>query len=132
MKYGVLAASVALAGVAVQAHHSLSGVYDTGRRVTVEATIVEFHLVRPHPYLFFDVETDEGEIERWRGELDNLRELTAIGVTKDTFQPGDRTTVTGSPARRSPLGLYVRRLDRADGFWYEQVGFSPRIGTNKP
>jgi hypothetical protein len=36
--------------------------------------------------------------------------------------------VAGSPARHEARSLYVRRIDRpSDGFWYEQVGATPRI-----
>ena len=61
--------------------------------------------------------------------MDNLHELVAVGVTAATFKPGDRVVVTGSAARNQSPGLYIMRLDRpADGFWYEQVGLSPRVG----
>jgi len=37
--------------------------------------------------------------------------------------------LNGSIGRNQPRTLYVWRLDRpADGFWYEQVGMSPKIG----
>jgi hypothetical protein len=53
-----------------------------------------------------------------------------IGFTRETLEPGDRIVVVGSPARRQAQSLYVRRLDRpSDGFWYEQVGATPRIGS---
>ena len=68
---------------------------------------------------------------RWRGELDNRHELIAIGMTADTLKPGDRLILSGSVGRTQPQSLYVYRLDRpSDGFWYEQVGMSPRIGRN--
>ena len=62
--------------------------------------------------------------------MDNRSELAAIGVTAATFKPGDRVVVSGSLARRNRESLYLLRLDRpADGFWYEQVGSTPRIRT---
>ena len=60
--------------------------------------------------------------------MDNRSELAAIGVTANTFKPGDRVVVTGSLARNEGQRMYLLRLDRAaDGFWYEQVGQSPKI-----
>lgn len=122
---------IAAAGVAaVSAHHAISAVYDSRRPVTIDGLVAEFHLVNPHPYLIIDVVTDTGAREQWRGELDNRHELAGIGVTASTFNPGDRLVVKGSANRTQPLSLYVLRLDRpADGFWYEQVGQSPRIRT---
>ena len=105
-------------------HHSIAGVYDTSRQVTVEGVVAEFHFVNPHPFVLIDANG-----ERWKLELDNLSELVEVGMSKETFKTGDRVLVSGSPLRsKPPQGLYVRKLDRAsDGFRYEQVGTSPRV-----
>jgi len=124
----VFAAIVAPGHAAVFAHHAISAVYDSTRQVTLEGLVAEFHLINPHPYLIIDVTNDTGVPEQWRGELDNRSELAEIGVGASTFKPGDRIVVKGSASRTQPRSLYVLRLDRAaDGFWYEQVGQSPRI-----
>jgi hypothetical protein len=126
----VLAVALALTGAAGPAHHSISSVYDSSRQVTIDGVVAQFQLVNPHPFLLIDVKDDGGRLQQWRLEMDNRSELAAIGVTASTFKPGDRLVVTGSLARVEAHGLYVLRLDRAaDGFWYEQVGTSPRIGT---
>jgi hypothetical protein len=123
-----LAATIAVGSAAPQAHHSISNIYDSSRRVTIEGTVAQFQLVNPHPFLFIDVKDAAGEAQRWRLEMDNRSELAAIGVTSNTFKPGDRVVVTGSVARTEAQRLYLLRLDRAaDGFWYEQVGQSPKI-----
>jgi hypothetical protein len=130
MKRGMalLAAAVAANTVAAHAHHSISSVYDSSRRATVEGIVAQFQLVNPHPFLLIDVKDGAGEAQRWRLEMDNRYELAEIGVTAGTFKPGDRVVVTGSLARTQPQSLYVLRLDRPlDGFWYEQVGQSPKI-----
>jgi Family of unknown function (DUF6152) len=132
MKRWVLwvAAAIALAGTATHAHHSISSLYDSSRQVTIEGIVAEFQLVNPHPFLFIDVRGRTGEAQRWQLEMDNRRELVSIGVTANTFKPGDLVVVNGSLSRRSVQKLYLLRLDRrADGFWYEQVGPSPRIRT---
>jgi hypothetical protein len=122
------AAAVAIGGTEPYAHHSISSVYDSGRQVTVEGIVAQFQLVNPHPFLFIDVKSGTGETQRWRLEMDNRSELAAIGVTANTFSAGDRVVVTGSLARTQGQSLYLLRLDRpADGFWYEQVGQSPKI-----
>jgi Family of unknown function (DUF6152) len=126
----LVAAAIALAGTATHAHHSISSLYDSSRQVTIEGIVAEFQLVNPHPFLFIDVKGRTGEAQRWQLEMDNRRELVSIGVTASTFKPGDLVVVNGSLARRAVQKLYLLRLDRrADGFWYEQVGPSPRIRT---
>ena len=107
------------------AHHSLAGVYDTSKPVSIEGVVSEFHFVNPHPFVTVSVKGDGGRAVEWRLELDNRYELEAIGMTSRTLVRGDRITARGSRAREGN-GLYVLRLDRpADGFWYEQVGTTP-------
>ena len=126
----LFAAAIAIGGTAPHAHHSISSVYDSSRQVTIEGIVAQFQLVNPHPFLFIDVKDGTGEAQRWQLEMDNRSELASIGVTASTFKPGDRVVVTGSLARTSGQKLYLLRLDRpADGFWYEQVGPSPKIRT---
>jgi hypothetical protein len=124
------ALTIIVASAALMAHHSLAGVYDSSRTVTIRAVVSEFHFVNPHPYLVATVSgtSDEPTPQRWRLELDNRSELAAIGMTTATFQPGDGIVVSGSPGRTQPRALYVRALDRpTDKFHYEQVGSSPVI-----
>jgi hypothetical protein len=125
----LLAAALASAGTAAGAHHSLYGVYETSREVTVEGVIAQFHFVNPHPYLLVDARDSQGRSQQWRMEMDNRRELVDVGMSEQTIKPGDRVVASGSPGRSTQtLSLYIRRLDRpADGFRYEQLGFSPRI-----
>ena len=126
----LVAAAIAVGGTATHAHHSISSLYDSSRQVTIDGIVAEFRLVDPHPFLFIDVKGRTVEAQRWQLEMDNLRELALIGVTASTFKPGDVVVVTGSLARISGQKLYLLRLDRrADGFWYEQIGPSPRIRT---
>jgi hypothetical protein len=107
-------------------HHSIAGVYDISRQVTLDGVIREFQFVNPHPFVIVNAKD-----EIWKLELDNLRELASVGMTKETLKVGDRIVVNGSPAReKSDRTLYVQRLDRPiDGFRLEQVGNSPRINS---
>lgn len=132
MRGPVIAVIVMILGGAVaQGHHSISAVYDRDRPVTLDGVLVQFAMVQPHPFVVVDVK-DGREGARWRGELDNRWELEAIGITAETLKPGDRVVLSGSSGRNQPRSLYVLRLDRpADGFWYEQVGMSPRSGFRR-
>jgi hypothetical protein len=120
---------LACLGVRAEAiHHSLSGLYDTSASTSLEGLIREFHFVNPHPYLTVEVSRN-GRIQRWKMELDNLGELTAIGMTAKTFRAGDRVMVSGNPGRDDAKTLYVRKLDRPkDGFWYTQDDTEPLMG----
>jgi hypothetical protein len=125
-----IAVMMILGGVVTQGHHSIAAVYDRARPVRLDAVLVEFAMVQPHPFVIVEVK-DGGNAGRWRGELDNRHELIAIGMTADSLKPGDRLILSGSGGRTQPQSLYVYRLERpSDGFWYEQVGMSPRIGRH--
>ena len=112
-----------------EAHHSIAGMYDQSRRVTLDGTIAQFQFVNPHPFVMVDVTDASGSAQSWKVELDNRWELVDVGITPTTLRAGDGVVVTGSPGRaHGPLLLYVSRLERpADGFLYEQIGTSPRV-----
>jgi len=113
---------------AAEAHHSIAGMYDQSRQVTLDGVIAQFQFVNPHPFVMVDVRDAGGAAQSWKAELDNRWELTDIGLTATTFKAGDRVVVSGSPGRDRTLLMYVRRLERpADGLLYEQVGTSPRV-----
>jgi hypothetical protein len=137
MKRTILSAlgiAVAACGVVAHAHHSIAGVYDGSRQVTIEGVVAQFQFINPHPFVVVDVKDASGKAQQWTAEMDNRRELVEIGFDNATLKPGDRIVVTGSPSRAQRQSLYIRRLERpADGFNYEQVGNSPSIGkTSRP
>ncbi len=120
-----VAAGLTIAGVAAQAHHSIAGVYDSGREATVDGVVTQFQFVSPHP--FVDVK-DGRTAQLWRLEMDNRGELASIGFTEATLKAGDRIVVIGSPSRREPNRMYIERLERpTDGFAYEQYNSRPRL-----
>ena len=125
-----LAAALLLAAAAapLAAHHSISGVYDSAKQVTLTGSVREFAFVNPHPWIRLDVPGDDGRLERWRLELDNRWELVDVGMKADTFRTGDMVVARGSAGRDGARAIYVLRLDRAaDGLYYEQVGQSPKL-----
>lgn len=123
--------SLATPVLAARAHHSIAGVYDSSQRIEVAGVVTEFRFVRPHAFLIIDANPGTAEPELWQLEMDNHFELIRVGMTTDTFRPGDRVVVVGSPGRVEARRIYIRRLDRLDdGFRYEQVGRSPRIIAN--
>jgi hypothetical protein len=110
------------------AHHSFANIYDSSRRVNLEAVISSFAFINPHPYLIIKVGRGAAGTQEWRAEMDNRFELADIGITAQTFKPGDRVVVSGSPGRNEPQIMYLWRLERAsDGLVYEQIGTTPYL-----
>ncbi len=122
-----MGAAILAVATSAGAHHSIAGMYDASRNMTLEGTVAEFQFIYPHPIVVVDIRRGNAT-EQWQMEMDNRGELSQIGFTETTLKPGDRVIVHGSPARREAQRLYIRRLERpADGFGYEQIGTSPRI-----
>jgi Family of unknown function (DUF6152) len=120
--------AVAISGAGINAHHSLSGSYDTSREITVEGVVTVFQFVNPHPFVTISIEAQNGEKQLWRLEMDNRSELVEIGMSSGTLKPGDRVVVRGSPGRSDAKTIYIRRLDRSsDGLRYEQIGSTPTV-----
>jgi uncharacterized protein DUF6152 len=125
-------AALSALAVTADAHHSIAGMYDQSRRVTLDGVIAQYQFVNPHPFVVVDVTAANGTTQSWKAELDNRWELQNVGMTATTFNAGDRVVVSGSPGRDRTLLLYVWRLERpADGFLYEQVGTSPRVSRSR-
>ena len=119
---------LALAGFPALGHHSVIGMYDPGMKVTLTGVVSEFHFVGPHPYVVLDADPDETGSWRWHLEFDSRRELANVGVTEDTFRPGDEVIVIGDYARDGSERMYVRELRRPeDGLLYECPTFRPRL-----
>lgn len=109
-------------------HHSFAAIYDESRSVTLQGVVREFRFVHPHPILVVGVKADDGKEQSWRAEMDNRYELEDIGITVQTFRPGDRVVLTGSPGRWQANTLYLWKLERpSDGLFYQQVGGTPSI-----
>ena len=113
---------------AAMAHHSFSNIYDTGQTLALTGTVREFLFVHPHPLLVVEVLDEAGKRQTWRAEMDNRFELEEIGVTAETFRPGDLVVISGSPGRGQPNILYLWKLDRpVDGLRYQQIGGTPSL-----
>ncbi len=80
--------------VTADAHHSIAGMYDQSRRVTLDGVIAQYQFVNPHPFVVVDV-TMNGATQSWKAELDNRWELENVGMTPTTFNAGDRVVVNG-------------------------------------
>ena len=93
----------AVCATAANAHHSIAGVYDDSRRVTVEGVITRFQFVNPHPWVQMEVREANGSAQQWTLEMDNRHELVDIGFDNVTLKPGESKQIEV-------------HIDRAPGF----------------
>ena len=113
-----------------QGHHWVRDIYDASRRVTLEVEVKQFRLINPHPHIFIEITgiEDGQEIDgiaigqTWTLEMDNKRELTALGFHNETFVPGDQLLVAVDPSHNTLYRkntLYLRGVEhRREGFVY--------------
>jgi hypothetical protein len=94
-----LAASMLLMPAIVIAHHNAASHYILDQKITVKGVVTKFRLINPHVRIYFDVKTDDGEIQKWLGEGNASSVLRRRGWTDDHLKPGDVITISGAPAR---------------------------------
>jgi len=104
-----LAVGLLIAAGPLFGHHAQSA-YDTKNWVTLEGTVTKVEWANPHIFLFFDVKDASGKIENWGTEFSSPITLRRdYGWSRNTFQPGDRVTVTGNPRKDGSKFLWGQR-----------------------
>ena len=111
--FGVLVASGAL-----QAHHSLAGVYDMKKEAEVAGSVESVKFVNPHGSLTLAVKNADGTKTDWVFTLGSATALAARGVGRtgeNALHAGDMISVKFIPARNgSPLG-FLKSVTMPDG-----------------
>jgi hypothetical protein len=100
-----------IAGVSLQAHHSLAGVYALGKEAKVVGTFKAFRLVNPHSSMKLDVKNADGSTTEWSFIGGSVTQIARLGLKEgaNALRPGDQITVTCTPAAdgKSPVGLLM-------------------------
>ena len=94
MKTGLLTVLVAiLSNGALLAHHSL-GNFDTTKPVRVKGTIVRFHQINPHSFIYLEEKSPDGQLRRWAVEGPSGLQLQRRG-SENLVKLGDVVEVCG-------------------------------------
>ncbi len=99
---------------AAHAHHS-STAYDTGKSVEWRASVTEFRFVNPHAYVYFTMQDGKGNTVDGRCELGARVMLARLGWSAETFKPGEKVTLKGSPGRNEANVCLLNSFTRANG-----------------
>ena len=130
MQRFITSSIIFLLSVTALGHHNVIGIYDDQKRFIVEAEVKKFQLINPHPLILVEITGIPGGDaidgvsigQTWTLEMDNKRELTALGINNETFIPGDQLLVAVDPSRHSlyrETTLYLRAVEhRREGFVY--------------
>ena len=119
MKRTLLALSLgALAVASPSAHHSFAADYFEEQKVSIEGDVIAFELKNPHSWLYLAVVDENGERQKFSAEWSNPARLKQAGFTTDSFKPGDRLVLTGSPGRDgSERRIHLKGIRRPSDGW---------------
>ena len=88
------------------AHHSVAAGFDMAETITVVGTIQSMEWINPHARMFFEVETEDGEIQVWTAWYSSSNNLYRRGWRDGDLPVGAMVTVSGFPARDGSFQLY--------------------------
>ena len=101
----------------LQAHHSLAGTYDVRKQEKVSGVLTKVAFTNPHGAMHLEVENPDGSTTEWVMTTGSANALASLGFGRsgpNTVKPGDRVTITYSPAMNGrPLG-FIRSITLPD------------------
>ena len=107
-----------MAGVSLQAHHSLAGVYDMKKEAEVAGSVEKVQFVNPHGSLTLAVKEADGTMKDWVFTLGSATALAQRGIGRtgpNALHAGDMISVKFIPARSgAPLG-FLKSVTMPDG-----------------
>ena len=111
----VLFSGLFVAGAALS-HHSREAYFHMDTILTLEdVTAVEFRVVNPHSQLIFTMADEDGNDAEWTGGILSASHLRRAGVRPDLISPGDKLTLTASPARGDSNGFWIYKVVLPNG-----------------
>src|SRR5690606_8274758 len=113
-KFGSLTALAALLLVQtqVQAHHSITGEFDTETTFELRGTITGLDWANPHLWYYLDVVAENGEVQQWQCTTGtNPNRLIRTGWKKEDLPMGTVVRIArANPARDKSNTCYVNGL----------------------
>ncbi len=92
---------------AALAHHSIAGIYETGRSITVRGRLTLVEVVNPHSRFQLD---SGGTV--WTIESRGVAGMEQRGFDRSAFRVGDQVSVVGSPARDGSKSIWLNTLTK--------------------
>ena len=124
------AAGIIALAAGASAHHSRPAAYHVDQLIVIEGVATQLFWRNPHPFLFVEVEQEDGSIVTWAAEMAPTIAMTKGGYTEESIEPGQHIMIVGSPARDGKRILTFEGAWRpADGWVY---GMDPRSAAASP
>jgi Family of unknown function (DUF6152) len=112
--------------VPVHAHHSVAGVFDVNKTVTLSGTVSRVEWINPHTYIYVDVKDPGGAVTTWKLEVLPVAMMRKAGISMQMLMSsGQHVQVEANPARNGAAAFgFALKLTYDDGRTY-QFGRSP-------
>lgn len=98
----------------VLAHHSMS-MYDLNRAITLKGKVTSFSWSNPHAQIHFDVQDEQGNIQRWTADCPAPRRLSKVGWSMDALKAEEQVTIIGNQAKDGSNVMRLSRVVLPDG-----------------
>lgn len=113
---GFLMAATVVAGVRLQAHHAVAGVYDLNKEVVLEGRLKKLNFTNPHASIELEVPDKKikGKVTEWKLTTASVQTLTREGINKTSMKAGEVLKVTILPAKNGNPAGFIRNLQLGD------------------
>ncbi len=114
---GLAVSVVLLAGVPAQAHHSITGEFNTEVTFAIQGTLTKLDWANPHLWYYLDVTNEQGVVEQWQCTTGiNPNRLVRNGWKRTDLPVGTVIKAArANPARDDSKTCFVGGITLADG-----------------
>jgi hypothetical protein len=112
-----IGAAVLCTAGSLLAHHSITAVFDTTKRIKLVGELTEVGWVNPHIFLKVKGKIEGGPVVEWKVEGSPPAFYRRAGASSTTFSKriGQTVTIDGLPSKNGAVYGYLQKITFADG-----------------